>query len=179
MKSLTIIFFALTFCSVLLSAIAQNADSLRIGTMSPLFSLPDQYDEKFVLENGRGQTLILLIGDHHAREELAQWAKEITDQYTQKVRCVFIISFPDVPFFLKGWIKGKFKNNESENKNRQDRVLLDWGGKVFCLYDAIQKNANIILIDDKGFIRGIERGMISPENRQRLFIAIDNLFKTQ
>jgi len=179
MNFLAIIFFGLTFFSAPSSFAAQNADSLQIGARAPLFSLHDQYDEDFILENRRDKALILLIGDYQAREELSLWAKEITDKYSPKVKCIFIISFPDVPFFLKGWIKGKFKNNDTDNKNRNDSVLIDWGGKVFRLYESTKKNANLILIDDKGFIQGIERGTVSPENKKRLFSAIDDLFKPQ
>ncbi len=179
MISLAIIFLVLTFCSGPSNSAAQNADSLQIGAKAPLFSLQDQYDEDFVFENSRDKALILFIGDHQAREELSQWAKEITNEYSQKVKCIFIISFPDIPFFLKGWIKGKFKNNDTNNKNRTDSVLLDWGGKVLRSYKCTKKNANLILIDDKGIIQGIERGEVSPENKKRLFGAIDDLFKPQ
>jgi len=179
MKFLQIIFFTLTFFPDSSNSAAQNADSLQIGARAPSFSLQDQYDEDFIFENRRNKALILLIGDHQAREELSQWAKEITDKYSQKVQCIFIISFPDVPFFLKAWIKGKFKNNDTDNKNRSDSVFLDWGGKVFRLYESTKKNANLILIDNKGFIQGIERGKVSLENKQRFFSAIDDLFKSQ
>jgi hypothetical protein len=179
MNFLAIIFFALAFFPDSSNSAAQNADSLQIGAKAPLFSLQDQYDEDFVLENSRNEALILLIGDHQAREELSQWAKEITNECSQKVKCIFIISFPDIPFFLKGWIKGKFKNDDTNNKNRSDSVFLDWGGKVFRLYESTKKNANLILIDEKSFIHGIERGKVSLENKKRLFNAIDNLFKSQ
>lgn len=179
MSSLAFIFFAITFCSVPSDSIAKNVDSLQIGAKAPLFSLQDQYDEEFVLANCREKVLILFIGDHQSREELSLWAKEITNEYSQKVNCIFSISFPDVPFFLKGWIKGKFKNHDANNENRTDSVLLDWGGKVFQSYNCTKKTANLFLIDDRGVIQGIERGQVSVENKKRLFSAIDNLFKLQ
>jgi hypothetical protein len=179
MKFLTIIFLVFKCFTLSLNSANQNPGSLQIGTRAPQFSLKDQYDVDFILENNQDQALILLIGDHQAREELSSWAKEMTNKYPQKIKVIFIISFPDMPFFLKAWVKGEFKNNNSDNKEKNDSVFIDWGGTVFKLYESVKKNANVILIDSNGFTRGIERGKISPENKTRLFQAIERLLLNQ
>ena len=179
MKFITITLLAFLCFNPSARAADQHLDSLQVGTTAPQFSLKDQYDDEFILNNNQDQNLVILIGDRHARGELSRWAKEIAAKFSQNVKIIFIISFPEMPFFLKGWVKNKFKRNSPGNNEKKDRVFIDWAAKVFNQYDCIEKTANIFVIDSKGIIRGIERGLMSDEKIKRVSDAIDRLLKEQ
>ena len=169
----SMIFFLCSFYSFTLGE--KTEESVQVGYSAPLFSLRDQYDSKFGLEKHRGSIIILFIGNRYAREDLRYWGTEITNIYGEKIRYIYIISMPNVPFFLKGWIKGKFKGKNEDTEEKKGSVLLDWGGVIFKKYTSIEKSANIILIDREGIIRNIERGKTTSESKERLFKSIGDI----
>ena len=157
----------------------QNGEPLRVGTAAPIFSLYDQYDNEFKLENSKGNVVILLIGDRFAREKLANWGKAVGKEFGNRVKIVFIISMPYMPPFLRGWIKAKFKGEDNADNKKNDSVLIDWGGKIFEMYESVEKTANLILIDRQGILTDIERGEIKPECKEKLFKSIELILDRQ
>jgi peroxiredoxin len=153
---------------ILLSAITAEGDQSLIGSKAPEFILLDQHSKSYNVRQDEGKIIILLVSDKKGSEQNKAWVERIEKKYKDKVPIVGIADIRGVPRAFDFLVKREFKDKPVS-------ILLDWNGNVFTSYGLVQKVANIVLIDRKGFVRHIHSGEATADACESLFKEIDKL----
>jgi len=152
--------FLICFVSLLLSSFISSQETDLIP-----FSLEDQFGRKFRDWDFRHWILVIIGSDKDGSKFAGIWGQAIRsalkdDPDFTKVWIVALSDLRGVPFFLKGWVKGKFP------KNRAHWVLLDWQGVFAQAYSFEPKAVNILVFDcsgnliHKSSVRGLEESKL-------------------
>jgi len=159
---------------ILSSCASAPIQRLTAGDYAPDFTISDQYDQKFTLNQFSGQVILLFGCDRHSAEYAGFWMQSVEEKYAGKIQILKIINGKGVPFFLKGRVK---KGLRSEvDGHRIPSILLDWKGKVFRRYGMRPKACNLVLIDKSGVIRHFQSVTIRDDEKLNvLFEAIDKI----
>ncbi len=160
-------FFILPFAIILIITGAEGAQTL-INAQAPGFSLHDQYDLLYDLQQDRGKVLVLLASDGEGAKHNRQWVDAIKERYQDRIPIIGIADTRKVPFFMKGTVKDRFKKSPAH-------ILLDWDGIVFTSYGLAPNISNIVLIDKQGIVRWLHAGEATQEACGALFREIDKL----
>jgi hypothetical protein len=120
----------------------------RDSTLIP-FTLKDQFDRLYTREDFAGQILVVVGSDKEGSHFNQLWGVAIHDSLkkyhlNQEVRFLPVANVRGVPFFLKGFVKGKFP------REKKSWVLLDWKGIFAKAYEFIPGATNILLIRRDG-----------------------------
>jgi hypothetical protein len=148
------LFRALVFSFLLACILAPDPAGAESGTeVEPLplidFRIKDQFDKLHTSGSFRNTVTILVSGDRKGSSFIGQWSPALEDSLTSEVkryRVKFIqhAHLKGVPFFIKGTIKGKFK------EDADTLVLLDWGGEFRKAYDLTEDHCSIVIFDREG-----------------------------
>jgi hypothetical protein len=118
-----------------------------IGSKSIGYVLEDQYGNEHKSVNIQGRRQLLFLADRSGSDFTSNWTKVLEPLYRNTIEFVAFADVSSVPGFLKGFIKGKFKDSYS------NPVLMDWEGKLFEYYNCPEGIPTIVFIDSKGIIR--------------------------
>jgi thioredoxin-related protein len=130
---------------LLLSSFITIASS--IGSKSISYVLEDQYGNEHKSVNIQGRRQLLFLADRTGSDYTSNWTKVLEPLYRNTIEFVAFADVSSVPGFLKGFIKGKFKDSYS------NPILMDWEGKLFEYYNCPDGIPTIVFIDNKGIIR--------------------------
>jgi thioredoxin-related protein len=130
---------------LLLSSFIVLASS--IGSKSISYVLEDQYGNEHKSVNIQGKRQLLFLADRTGSDFTSNWTKVLEPLYRNTIEFVAFADVSSVPGFLKGFIKGKFKDTYS------NPILMDWEGKLFEYYNCPDGIPTIVFIDNKGIIR--------------------------
>jgi thioredoxin-related protein len=130
---------------LLLSSFITIASS--IGSKSISYVLEDQYGNEHKSVNIQGRRQLLFLADRTGSDFTSNWTKVLEPLYRNTIEFVAFADVSSVPGFLKGFIKGKFKDTYS------NPILMDWEGKLFEYYNCPDGIPTIVFIDNKGIIR--------------------------
>ncbi len=118
-----------------------------IGSKSLSYVLEDQYGNEHRSVNNNGKRQLLFLADRSGSEYTSNWTKVLEPLYRNTIEFVALADVSSVPGFLKGFIKGKFKDAYS------NPILMDWDGKLFEYYNCPEGIPTILFVDNKGIIR--------------------------
>lgn len=121
--------------------------SSSIGSKSISYVLEDQYGNEHKSVNIQGKRQLLFLADRSGSDFTSNWTKVLEPLYRNTFEFVAFADVSSVPGFLKGFIKGKFKDSYS------NPILMDWEGKLFEYYNCPEGIPTIVFIDNKGIIR--------------------------
>ena len=121
--------------------------SSSIGNKSISYVLEDQYGNEHKSVNIQGKRQLLFLADRSGSDFTSNWTKVLEPLYRNTIEFVAFADVSSVPGFLKGFIKGKFKDSYS------NPILMDWEGKLFEYYNCPEGIPTIVFIDNKGIIR--------------------------
>ena len=150
---------------LLLSSFITNASS--IGSKSISYVLEDQYGNEHKSVNIQGRRQLLFLADRTGSDYTSNWTKVLEPLYRNTIEFVAFADVSSVPGFLKGFIKGKFKDSYS------NPILMDWEGKLFEYYNCPDGIPTIVFIDNKGIIRYKISGKGTNSELQMLNEAIN------
>lgn len=113
------------------------------------FEMKDQFDSLYSHEALANCVVILIGSDKDGSPFNSLWGKALHDSLQthsafEQIRFLPVADLRGVPFFMKGFVKGHFP------KEKERRVLLDWGGKFAKSYRFTSKMSNIIIFDRNG-----------------------------
>ena len=136
----SLIVFSLLFLSS--SALAQ--DSTLVS-----FRLKDQFDRVYTDKYLRNSVVIVFGCDKDGSKYNQIWSKAIVDSLRNdegfdQLKSLAVADLRGVPFFLKGFVKGKFP------RERGKWALMDWEGEFAKAYKFEPKSCNINIIDRSG-----------------------------
>ena len=121
--------------------------SSSIGNKSISYVLEDQYGNEHKSVNIQGKRQLLFLAYRSGSDFTSNWTKVLEPLYRNTIEFVAFADVSSVPGFLKGFIKGKFKDSYS------NPILMDWEGKLFEYYNCPEGIPTIVFIDNKGIIR--------------------------
>ena len=150
---------------LLLSSFITIASS--IGSKSISYVLEDQYGNEHKSVNIQGRRQLLFLADRTGSDFTSNWTKVLEPLYRNTIEFVAFADVSSVPGFLKGFIKGKFKDTYS------NPILMDWEGKLFEYYNCPDGIPTIVFIDNKGIIRYKISGKGTNSELQMLNEAIN------
>lgn len=113
------------------------------------FEVHDQFDKVYTDKDYKGEILIIIGSDKDGSKFNPIWSEAILSSLQEKgdmekVHMIGVANLHGVPFFLKGFIKGKFP------KNHDDSILMDWKGTFAKAYHFDAKVSNILVFDQTG-----------------------------
>lgn len=113
------------------------------------FEIKDQFGDTHRRTDVRGDVVMLIGSDREGSAFNAAWAKAISEKLGDHpgyggVSHLAHADMRGVPFFLKGFVRGKFP------KNRDRWVLLDWKGIIAKTYSFTPKHSNILVFAPTG-----------------------------
>jgi len=161
---------AILLTAVMLWTMTAAADQTLINRKAPGFSLRDQHDRPYTLQTFSGRPLILMACDKRASKQNAAWRTAILEKYADRVQTAGVADLRSAPFFLSRFIKKDFKKDPVS-------ILLDWDGTVFASYGLAENVPNIIVIDGMGLVRHLYSGLITPDAREQLFTAVEDVLE--
>jgi len=115
------------------------------------FKIEDQFDQAHTDQDYRDSIVIIIGSDKNGSKYNGRWTKAIRDSLKQEknfgsVKFLRVADVLGVPFFVKGFVKGKFP------KERESWVLLDWKGRFAKAYNFVSEACNIVIFDRKGVV---------------------------
>ena len=113
------------------------------------FQIKDQFDRKYTEQHFLGKVVVLVGSDRDGSPFNEIWAVAIRDslkdhEYFDKLFFAGLSDLRGVPFFLKGFVRGKFP------KEKQRWVLMDWKGKIPQAYGFRKQASNVLVFDAEG-----------------------------
>jgi len=124
------------------------------------FELKDQFGRPHTEKKFSGHIVILIGSDKDGSQYNPLWGKAIHDSLANEdgfehLKFLAVADLRGVPFFLKGFVKGKFSKDEKR------WVLMDWKGKFASSYqfEAGASNINIFKRDGKLVHKTVVHGL--------------------
>ncbi|MBT3316938.1 hypothetical protein HN388_03075 [bacterium] len=108
------------------------------------FHIQDQFKQVHVTSDYAGEVVIVIGSDKNGCDYDKLWAAELSQKLGDSARVLPVAHMKGVPFFLKGFIRGKFP------KQPENWILMDWGGKFNKVYSFEPGLANILVFDRQG-----------------------------
>ena len=139
------------------------------------FAIEDQFDREHTDSDFRNRVTLVLGGDRKGSRYRGLWENAIRDSLRARGRLGQVALCPvadvrGVPFFMKGFVKGKFPKDE------ESWVLLDWKGRFAQAYDFESDRCNLALFDaDGALVHQAAEEDPRPAELDELLGAIDAL----
>ncbi|MCK7491722.1 MAG: hypothetical protein MZW92_08595 [Comamonadaceae bacterium] len=120
----------------------------RLGSLMT-FEMEDQFRNSHSDADFKDRTLVVIGGDREGASAAENWGKALSqslkaERDSGRLSLVGLSNLKGVPFFLKGYVRGKFSQNPG------DWALLDWKGLFADSYGFIPGNANVLVFDKEG-----------------------------
>ncbi len=112
------------------------------------FDLKDQFDREYTQALCAGRIAVMIIADREGSQFSGQWSEAIgrglKSAGAPATQWVPVATLPAVPGFVRGFIKGKFPQDQAQ------WTLLDWGGRLAKAYDLPGKSCRILVFSADG-----------------------------
>jgi len=113
------------------------------------FELQDQFKNDHFSEDVLGSVVVVLCSDKNGSQYNDVWGRSISDSIKQEagfpnVKFLPVADLRGVPFFLKGFVRGKFPEDSTR------WVLMDWKGLFPKAYDLLAEACNIVIFNQSG-----------------------------
>lgn len=113
------------------------------------FRLEDQFKREYTDDQFRGRVVVVIGSDKEGSQYNELWTKAILDSIEDrsefdKIALLGVADLRGVPFFLKGYVRGRFP------EDRDKWALLDWKGLFAEAYDFVEEESNILVFDTQG-----------------------------
>lgn len=137
----------LTGILLLFVSIVVFANFAGIGQKLPKFTMEDQNEKEIQSSIYNGKHVLMFLADRAGSKLTANWTKHLEPLYRNKIEFIAVANVSSVPFFLKGFIRGKFRENYTYT------VLMDWKGSLWEHYQCKDDVPNVVFIDQTGIAR--------------------------
>ena len=151
-----------------------------LGSIAPDFTLQNQYDVKFRLNQFREQNVILLGCDRKGNIQSEEWLTLFRKRYAGDSYILPILNASNLPLLARWYMKGKIKAKlrEAGDNTLFASILLDWNGKVTRQYGISSEGCTMVFIDRLGRIRLIHPlGKFDRDVLETVFGLVDQQLK--
>jgi len=108
------------------------------------FHIQDQFKQVHTTSDYAGEVVIVIGSDKAGCDYDKLWSAELSQKLGDNASILPVAHMKGVPFFLKGFIRGKFP------KQPENWILMDWGGKFNKAYNFEPGLANILVFNGQG-----------------------------
>ena len=95
---------------------------VKIGSKIPAFTVEDQNERSWTRSNFSQKPVLYVVCDRDAYDHVDNWTSELVPRYKSKIHFVPVADVSAVPGLMKGYVRGKFKDEFSYP------ILMDWEG---------------------------------------------------
>ncbi len=118
------------------------------------FTLSDQFDAAHEIAFGDGgRPVVIVFADRSCTEDVAPWARRLSDGLGRGARVVGVAAVGTVPALFHGVVRGFLHDKPS--------VLLDWGNQVSDSFGYDGGECLVVAVDGAGVVRARVRGPVS------------------
>jgi len=154
----------LFFLFLLSSAHTFGQDSTLIR-----FTMEDQFGNEYTEQSWSDSTLVFFCSDRGGSKYNEVWAKALWDSLhssgrAKSVRFIGLSDVSGVPFFLKGFVRGKFPEDTGK------WVLMDWDGVFADAYHFREDACNILIFDSGG--RLIHKSWVRKMEKKKFEVVL-------
>jgi hypothetical protein len=115
------------------------------------FEMEDQFRNSHSHTDFQDRVLVVIGSDRKGAPVAENWGNALShtlqpEKDAGKLNLIGLSNLKGVPFFLKGYVRGKFPQNV------RNWALLDWQGLFADSYGFIAGNANILVFDKEGVL---------------------------
>ena len=138
-------------CLLLYGCLLCCASTLPLRSSLISFEMEDQFRNLHSDVHFQGRVLIVIGSDRKGAAVAENWGKALScslkaEKDAGRLNLIGLSNLKGVPFFLKGYVRGKFP------QNARDWTLLDWQGLFAESYGFIAGDANLLVFDEKGVL---------------------------
>ena len=113
------------------------------------FELEDQFERTYNNESFNDKMMVMIGSDGGGSKYNSKWGQAISDALKKQdtkydINWVGVADLRGVPFFMKGYVRNQFSEDEKE------WVLLDWDGLFAETYNFEDGMSNIFVFNSKG-----------------------------
>ena len=140
-------------CAAIVASATAYTNSSLIGSRIPDFSIEDQFEREWKAKSFKGTTVVFVLSDRSGYEYSDNWTKVLVPRFKDAaVRFVPVADVQEVPGFLKGFIRGQFKDKFSYS------VLMDWEGVLIKGLKMTGGYPNLVVVNRKGVVEHVTYG---------------------
>jgi hypothetical protein len=155
---------------VLIGMLSMSLFAGGIGQKIPSFTMEDQNAKEIQSSSLKGKHVLLFLADRAGSKLTPNWTKVLEPKYRNKATFVAVANVSSVPFFLKSFIRGKFKENYSYT------VLMDWDGILWDHFSCKTDVTTVVHIDPQGIAKFKISGTGSEKELSQLQSHLDAHF---
>jgi hypothetical protein len=113
--------------------------------------MEDQFRNSYTHADFQDRVLVVIGTDREGAPVAENWGKALSESLQPEkdagsLDLIGLANLRGIPFFLKGYVRGKFPQNAS------DWTLMDWQGLFADSYGFVKGNANVLVFDKKGVL---------------------------
>ena len=148
--------------ALILTALPFLTGMISVGSPVPTFTIEDQYEKEWKKSNYTGKPALYVLCDRDAYDYVENWTKELVPKYKSQLHFIPVADVRTVPGFLKGYIRGRFKDEFTYP------VLMDWDGVLIKGLNMKEAHPTLILTNDAGVVTYRAWGKGSKDEVARL-----------
>lgn len=162
---------ALPRVSILFPAFLLLTGMVNIGTQVPSFSIEDQFQKKWSEDDYKGKVALYMVCDRDGYEYADNWTDKLVPKFKDKIHFIPVADVSPVPGLLKGYVRGKFKDEFNFS------VLLDWEGTLVDAFNLKAGYPTLVLTDKNGVVKyrawgkGSQSEVTRMENKLRALLG--------
>lgn len=142
-----------------------------IGQKLPAFTMEDQNSKEIQSSMYKGKHVLLFLADRAGSKLTPNFTKVLEPKYRGKISFVAVANVSSVPFFLKGFIRGKFRENYSYT------VLMDWDGDLWEHFSCKDDVTTVVHIDSNGIAKFKLSGTGTEKEIEQIQSYLDTVLK--
>lgn len=143
----------LSILALIISVTSLSTAPSIVGSRVPDFLLEDQYERQWNSSKFRGTVTVYVLSDRSGYEYSPNWTKALIPRYRNvAVRFIPVADVQTVPGFLKGYIRGKFREEFKYS------VLMDWDGVLVKAFGMKEGYTNLIIVNKQGIVQHVAYG---------------------
>lgn len=142
-----------------------------VGQKLPSFTMEDQYSKEFQSSAYKGKHLLLFIADRAGSKLTPNFTKVLEPKYRGKATFIAVANVSSVPFFLKGFIRGKFQENYAYT------VLMDWKGLLWEHFSCKDDVTTVVHIDPSGVAKFKVSGIGTDKELEQIQTYLESNLK--
>lgn len=142
-----------------------------IGQKLPAFTMEDQNLKEIQSSMYKGKHVLLFLADRAGSKLTPNFTKVLEPKYRGKATFVAIANVSSVPFFLKSFIRGKFRENYSYT------VLMDWDGYLWEHFSCKDDVTTVVHIDPNGIAKFKVSGTGTDKEIEQVQSYLDTVLK--
>ena len=146
---------------------------ISIGSPVPSFSIEDQFEKVWKNSDYNGKPALYVVCDQDAYDYVDNWTKHLVPKYKDNIHFVPVADVTSVPGFLKGYIRGRFKDEFKYP------ILMDWKGVLIKGLNMKEGHPTLVLADANGVVKYRAWGKGSNDEVSRLENKLKELVKDE